>query len=149
MYKYFTLAEFFRTSTGIDNYPYSIEIRNNIRRLIEFMDILREEWTVYCENNNLGTGAIIVTSGYRNFEVNRKVKGSAKSAHLNGNAVDFKPANGFMIQFQEFVLDYLNGKDYDQIILEDIVNGKASWLHLGLFSNDGKQRKQNLFLTKI
>lgn len=145
MAHYFTFKEFIRTSVGIDNYPYSKKIQDNIQELIMFMDLLRIEWTDFCNSKDLGSGAIIITSGYRCEEVNEEVGGAKNSAHLIGSAVDFKPANGEMKLFQEFVIDYLKDKDFDQLIIERIRNGVATWLHLGLKDKKGQMRKQILF----
>ena len=139
-FKYFALNEFFKTNTGLDNYPYNIELRQNLYELITFMDELREDWTIYCNDNNLGTGAI--NSGYRNINVNRLVGGSPTSVHPLGFACDFVPVNKHMSKFQNFVINWIKDKQFDQLIIEEPINGVASWLHIGLYSKNGKQRKQ-------
>ena len=44
--------------------------------------------------------------------------GSKTSAHMIGYAVDLFPINGEFERFAEFVQLYLEGKDFDQCILE-------------------------------
>ena len=66
MSKYFSPYEFFKSDTakklGINNEP-DEDKTNNILQLIKIMDIFRERWTEYCEENCLGNPAIIITSG--------------------------------------------------------------------------------------
>jgi hypothetical protein len=68
------------------------------------------------------------------------VKGSKTSAHLTCNAVDLWPCNGKFEEFKKFVIAYLEGKLWDQCIIEK--SGKKQWIHLGLYNNSGKQRRQ-------
>ena len=41
-------------------------------------------------------------------------------------------------EFEEFIKEYLEDKDYDQCIWER--SGKVRWIHLGLYNNKGEQR---------
>lgn len=111
------------------------EYEYNTRRLLEFLQDLRDKW---------GSG-ILITSGFRCYLLNKAVKGSKTSAHTTCNAVDLYPVNGNFKEFVAFVKDYLNGKSWDQCIIETSVSasGKTTkWLHLGLYNNYGKQRRQ-------
>ena len=143
MGKYFTIKELTHTSVQADNTPNEEQLKN-LEQVIEVMDGIREEWTEVCNKNDWGTGAIKVTSGYRSKAVNCAVGGSKSSVHMLGYAVDFKPLNKRMKDFQLFVTQYLkdNNIGFDQFIIEYPINGIASWLHLGVFNNKGEQRKQ-------
>lgn len=106
------------------------ELEYNTQRLLNFLQDLREKW---------GSG-IKITSGYRGPELNKLVKGSTTSAHLTCNAVDIYPVNCRFEEFKRFILSYLEGKLWDQCIIEK--SGKSQWIHLGLYNNSGKQRRQ-------
>ena len=146
MARYFTFAELVYSATalskGIDNTPTSTEVKNNLLELIDILDVIREEWTEKCEKNNWGTGSIIVTSGYRCNALNKAVGGSKNSSHMLGTAVDLKPKNGRNMEFFEFIKEYLSDKNFDELINEKPVRGIPSWVHLGLRSSEGKQRRK-------
>jgi hypothetical protein len=98
--------------------------------LLEFLQDLRDKW---------GSG-IIITSGFRSLKLNKLVGGSPTSAHCTCNAADLYPCNGEFEEFKRFVIEYLKGKLWDQCILER--DKTSQWIHLGLYNNSGKQRKQ-------
>ena len=136
MKSYFTIDELTWSTTAvthhINNTP-PTPIKENLEKLIEFLNPLREAWG----------SPIIISSGYRSLELNEVLHGSQTSAHCAGWAVDMVPQNGEMDKFKEFVKNYLKDKDFDQYI--DEASGNSSWVHLGLYYPDGKtQRKQYL-----
>lgn len=111
-------------------------LENNAKRLLTFLQYLREAW---------GSG-IIITSGYRCFLLNKAVRGSKTSAHTMCNAVDIYPVNGKFEEFKEFIVKFLDGKLWDQCIVEK--SGKSQWIHLGLYSNSDRQRRQIFKIIK-
>lgn len=132
--KYFTINELCKSSTAsrlkIDNTP-SEEIKNHLELLVEcLLDPLREAWG----------SPIIVNSGYRCPSLNKAVGGSATSAHMSGWSADIKPKNGKMKEFKEFVVRFIKNKIWDQLMLEK--SGDTEWVHISLYNNSGKQRKQ-------
>lgn len=137
---HFTLQEFINSTTAtkndIDNTPPTQQIIDNITELA----------TQLLEPIRLHTNTPIrITSGYRSKPLNQLVKGSPTSAHLTGYAVDIIPINTNMLKFQSEVIDYLTTTQtpFDQCILEKMKpNGEATWIHLALKSNSGKQRGQ-------
>lgn len=122
----------------IDNTP-SEEIKEHLEELMEFLDELRKEWG----------SPIRITSGYRCPQLNKKVGGSATSAHMIGYAVDMQPIKRPFKDFVEFVKNYLSDKEYDQLLMETSSKG-TKWVHLGLYNQKGEQRKQikNLYVKK-
>lgn len=112
------------------------ELESNARRLLEFVQDIRDKW---------GSG-IWITSGYRCLLLNKAVGGSKTSAHTLCNAVDMYPVNDDFNGFKKFITDYLKDKNFDQCIIEQNKdkNGKVTsqWIHLGLYNNSGKQRRQ-------
>lgn len=150
-YKYFTIEELCYSTTAkinnIDNQP-NETIINNLTELIEVLDIIREEWTKYCEINDLGKGSIIVNSGYRCHKLNKLVGGVSNSSHLNGYAVDLEPSNNKNLEFWNWLKDYLidNNINFDSLINEKPKNNIPSWVHFALYNNNKEQRKRILTL---
>ena len=132
--KYFTIEELCQSETAdrlkIDNTP-SEEIKEHLTLLIEcLLDPLREEWG----------DPIIVNSGYRCPILNKAIGGSKTSAHMSGWSADIRPKNGKMKKFKEFIVEFIKTKFWDQLILEK--SGDVEWVHISLYNNSGKQRKQ-------
>ena len=142
MSEYFNMLELCHSDTAdmnhIDNTP-SEEIKEHLEELMEFLDGLRKEWG----------SPIRITSGYRCPQLNKKVGGSATSAHMIGYAVDMQPIKRPFKDFVEFVKNYLIDKDFDQLLIETSSKG-SRWVHLGLYNQKGEQRKQikNLYVKK-
>lgn len=132
MKSYFTIEELCKSDVAeqqnIDNTPLE-NIQENLKKLIEFLNPLREAWG----------SAIRINSGYRCPELNQAVGGVATSAHCEGWAVDMYPINKKFTKFKQFIVDYLKDKTFDQAIIEK--SGHSQWIHLGLWSR-GRQRKQ-------
>lgn len=138
--KYFTIEELCKSETAeklkIKNEPTS-EIIEHLELLIEcLLDPLREAWD----------SPIIVNSGYRCEELNKAVGGSKTSVHKLGWSADIRPKNGKMKEFKEFVVEFIKTKIWDQCILER--SGDVEWVHISLYNNSGKQRRQIFELEK-
>ena len=85
---------------------------------------------------------IIITSGYRSAELNRKVGGVATSNHLTGCAVDIRVAGKEqLIRYACILLDYADEtkQDFDELLLEHGANG-VIWLHFAV-RPQGNRRK--------
>lgn len=141
--KYFTIKELCASATatrlGIKNEPTKAAMLNLESLVLNILDPLRAAWG----------GAIKVTSGYRSAALNKAVKGSPTSAHRYGYAADIVPADGRIGMFKAFVVKWLkdNAVNFDQYIDELSVDkdGKVTeWVHLGIKSPSGKQRRQFL-----
>lgn len=141
--KYFTLKELCVSATatklGIKNEPTKQVLVNLESLVLNILDPLRAAWD----------GGIIVTSGYRSAALNKAVGGSNTSAHRYGYAADIVPADGRISVFKAFVVKWLkeNEISFDQYIDELSVDkdGKVTeWVHLGIKSPSGNQRRQYL-----
>lgn len=77
---------------------------------------------------------MIITSGYRNKEVNKLVGGAENSQHTKGQAVDFVVRG--MSPYQVYMHILNSDIEYDQLILE------PNWVHISY--NKSNNRKQNL-----
>lgn len=132
MTPHFKLIEFTRSATAdarkIDNKPTQAHLKN-LHVLAGTLEQVR----------SLLGGAIIISSGYRNPELNKAVGGSPTSAHAMGLAIDFTcPSFGTPTD----VVKAIEGSNinYDQLILE--FDGGKNWVHFGLHTN--KWRRQTL-----
>lgn len=125
---HFTWREMLTSATairlGLNNTPESDEIYDNIRRVCEVLEPIREYFIKY----------IRVVSCFRSQEVNQAVGGSKSSAHLKGLAVDFTMNGISNLKICRSIPDCF--QNYDQIIYEF---GESGWVHLGLSDNPRHQ----------
>ena len=91
---------------------------------------------------------IIISSGYRSPDVNRKVGGSATSNHLTGCAVDIR-VYGIeqALRYAVILMDYADEtkQNYDEILIERNRSG-GYWLHFAVRPKDN--RRKTMFLQK-
>ena len=91
---------------------------------------------------------IIINSGYRSPELNRKVGGSPTSNHLTGCAVDIRVAGiEQAMRYAVILMDYADEtkQDYDEILIEKNRYG-AIWLHFAVRPKDN--RRKTAFIVK-
>ena len=140
---HFTLGELTKTSyhTLDGNIPSRVAIEN-LRNICEnWLEDLR-----YSQNTLYGNAGdkempIIINSGYRSEEVNRKCGGAKGSNHLTGCAVDIKcdgPVQ--MIRMAGILLDVADGtrRDFDELILEQ--RGSTYWIHFAVRPKDNRRK---------
>lgn len=121
----FSLDEFVKTSTGIDNIPGSVEIENLSQLVTNVLQPLRS----YLKKS------IRITSGYRSPGVNAAVGGSSTtSQHMKGQAADFQIDGMTNQQIIDTVR--LLKLPYDQIIDEQLRGSK--WVHVS-YSKTGNR----------
>jgi len=134
----FTLSEFVKSDTakrrGIDNTPDFEEVEHLEELVEKFIQPLRIAYGK----------PIIVSSGYRCEKLNKAVGGVTSSVHMRGWAADLQISGNIakFNEFTEFVKKWVREKNiqFDQLITEN--KGKTYWLHVGLRSNNGCQRRQ-------
>ncbi len=113
---------------GIDNTP-PPSVRENLARLAQALEEIRAL---------LGNKAIHVCSGYRCPQLNARVGGSAKSAHLEGRAVDFiAPAVGTPFEIATRIA--ASGMAFDQLIHE-----YGRWVHVAIPRPGEAPRRETL-----
>lgn len=76
---------------------------------------------------------VIITSGFRNSQVNKLVGGALTSQHTKGQAVDFNIKGMNIAATIDFIKK--SGIEYDQLI-----NEYDKWVHISF--HKGKNRKQ-------
>ena len=127
--EHFTLGEF--TKSGSHPEVYNIpshEAIANLANLSKWLEVLRER---------AGT-PIIINSGYRSPQLNRKIGGAPNSNHLTGCAVDIR-VSGMeqLIRYAAILLDYAgeSKQDFDELLIEKNRYG-AIWLHFAVRPKD-------------
>ena len=124
---HFTLGELTVTSHKVYNIP-SHEAIENLKRVCEWLEALRERYNGIrnaCISSSAITNhaeqPIVINSGYRSPQLNRKVGGAPTSNHLTGCAVDIR-VSGMeqLIQYAAILIQYANEthQDYDELLLE-------------------------------
>ena len=129
--KNFSLEEMYRSDTaqrcGIDNKPQTEEVVENLRALcLEVLQPLRD---------HLGK-PVVVSSGYRCKDLNKKVGGVENSQHLKGEAADIKVRDREeLIDVMRYIMDET---DFDQLIREK--SGSTEWVHVSHKRNGNNRR---------
>ena len=108
---HFTLGEFLH----LDKYPTNVPTVQHIVNMTYGCLMLLEP-------ARLEVGPILINSGFRNDEVNRRVGGVATSQHRLGQAADIRPRDP--AQFQRLV-DFLRR----HALTDQLLTG-SGWLHI-------------------
>ena len=135
--EHFTLGEFTKTSHKVYNIP-SHEAIENLKRVCEWLEVLRKR---------AGT-PIVINSGYRSPQLNRKIGGAPNSNHLAGCAVDIRVKdNEQLIQYAAILIQYANEtqQDFDELLLEKNRHG-AIWLH---FAVKPKENRRHVMFLQV
>ena len=122
--EHFVLGEFTRSKhPEVYNIP-SHEAIANMKRLCVWLEVLRER---------VGH-SIIINSGYRSPQLNRKVGGASNSNHLTGCAADIR-TSGYeqAIVYAAILINYAkeSQQEFDELLIERNSHG-AIWLHFAV-----------------
>lgn len=138
--KYFTEAEMIHSATGkrlriVNSIPE--DIKPAVLNTMKKMDIIRE---------HLGF-PIEVLSGYRSPELNKAVKGSAKSWHCRGQAVDFIcPKFGSPYEICKAVLELAHKNP--EVRFNELIHEYGTWVHVAFPLPGRKADMEILTVTK-
>ena len=129
--EHFMLGEMTKTSykTKDGNIPSHVAIEN-LKRVCSWLEMLREVWN---ERYGEGNDPIIISSGYRSWEVNKRAGGVATSNHLVGCAADIKCAGKEQaLRYAVILLDIADEakEDFDELIIE--VRSSRIWVHFAV-----------------
>ena len=129
---HFTLGEMTTSNhKEVYNIP-SHEAIANLKRLCGWLEVLRER----------AAEPIIINSGYRSPQLNRKIGGAATSNHLTGCAVDIRVAGMEQaFRYATILLDYSDEskQEFDELLIEKNRYG-AIWVHFAVRAS-GNRRK--------
>lgn len=125
----FTIMELVKSNIAkknkIDNAPDSQSLKYMLELIKYCLQPIRDK---------LGK-PMIITSGYRCKELNKKVGGVPTSQHCKGQAVDFYVKDMSIQQVVDFIKK--SGVEFDQLI-----NEYSKWVHISFVK--GRNRKQVL-----
>lgn len=130
--EHFTFEELTRTDDielKEKNTVEGLRIQTKLEKLAKFAEQVRE--VIGCP--------MIITSGFRCEELNKKVGGSAMSQHRFGEAIDFIPAS--ISAFEAFAKIIISNIEYGQLILEK--RGVGHILHISMGN-----KRQKLYQAK-
>ena len=144
--QHFELGELTKTSvkTKDDNIPSHVAIEN-LKRLCVWLEHLRAQYNLLYSD---GSHPIVINSGYRSEEVNRKVGGSPASNHLTGCAVDIKVFGiEEALRYAVILLNYADLADekFDELLIERSPKG-TYWVHFAVRPS-GNRRKIRFIQT--
>jgi len=132
--KNLTLAECLRSNTakrlGIKNEPHDDWVVENLKAIAEhvFQPV----------RDGLGV-PIYVSSGYRSPDLNGAIRGSKRSQHMEGRALDLD-ADVFGSCTNAQIFNYIKENlEFDQLIWEFGDEGNPDWVHVS-YIHDGTNR---------
>ena len=136
---HFTLQELTKTSVkSVSNVP-PPEAVENLKRLCGWLEHLRDMYNILYGN---GKVPIVINSGYRSEEVNKKVGGSPTSNHLTGCAADIK-VYGIeqAMRYAVILLNYADNtmQNFDELLIERSPRG-TYWVHFAVRPNDNRRK---------
>ena len=149
--EHFTLGELTKTSykTEDENIPSRVAIEN-LKNLCEnWLEDLRYSYNILYKSTVAEPAeaqgpseGIIINSGYRSPEVNKRAGGSATSNHMTGCAVDIR-VGGFeqAIRYASILLDISDGtkQDFDELYIERNSAGRY-WIHFAVRPKDNRRK---------
>ena len=145
--EHFSLGEMTRSNSHpeIYNIP-SHEAITNLTNLCKWLEVLREraspDPTASPAPSKRRGAPIIINSGYRSPQLNRKIGGAPNSNHLTGCAVDIRAENmEQLIRYAAIILDYADEskQEFDELLIEKNRYG-AIWLHFAVRPRDNRHK---------
>jgi hypothetical protein len=104
----------------------------NLKRICTWLEVLRKRYGK----------PIIINSGYRSPQLNRKIGGVKNSNHLTGCAVDIRVTGMEQAkQYAEILREYADEshQDFDELLIEKNRYG-AIWLHFAVRPRENRRK---------
>ena len=131
--EHFKLGEMTKSSSHPEVYNIPThEAIANLKRVCGWLEVLRKR----------NGKPIIINSGYRSPQLNKKIGGVPNSNHLTGCAADIRVANmEQLIRYAAILLDYADEshQDFDELLIERNRYG-AIWLHFAVRPKDNRRK---------
>ncbi len=146
--EHFKLGEVTKSNSHpeVYNIP-SHEAIANLKRVCGWLEVLRKRY-----NEEISPRAalgrddkekpIIINSGFRSPQLNKKIGGVPTSNHLTGCAVDIRVADmEQLIRYAAILLDYADEshQQFDELLIERNRYG-AIWLHFAVRPRDNRRK---------
>ena len=130
--EHFSLGEFTKSNhPEVYNIPSHVAIEN-MKRICGWLEVLRDRYG----------HPIIINSGYRSPQLNKKVGGVSTSNHLTGCAVDIR-CNGAeqAIEYAFILIGYSKEihQDFDELFIEKNKYG-CYWIHFAVRPSDNRRK---------
>ena len=137
--EHFKLGEFTRSKyPEVYNIP-SHEVIAHLKNLCTWLEVLREASPGPSKKRG---EPIVINSGYRSPQLNRKVGGAANSNHLTGCAADIR-TSGYeqAIVYAAILINYAkeSHQDFDELLIEKNRYG-AIWLHFAVRPKENRRK---------
>ena len=129
--EHFLLGEFTKSNyPEVYNIPSHVAIEN-MKRICGWLEALRQ-----------AQGPIVINSGYRSPQLNKRVGGVSTSNHLTGCAVDIR-CSGIeqAIEYAAILIGYAreSQQDYDELFIEKNKYGRY-WVHFAVRPKDNRRK---------
>ena len=129
--EHFLLGEFTKSNyPEVYNIPSHVAIEN-MKRICGWLEALRQ-----------AQGPIVINSGYRSPQLNKRVEGVATSNHVTGCAVDIR-CSGIeqAIEYAAILIGYAREtqQDYDELFIEKNKYGRY-WVHFAVRPKENRRK---------
>ena len=136
--EHFKLGEFTKSNhPEVYNIPSHVAIEN-MKRICGWLEELRDRYN----NRYGGNTPIIINSGYRSPQLNKKVGGVSTSNHLTGCAVDIR-CYGIeqAIRYATILMDYADEskEEFDELFIEKN-KYNCYWVHFAVRPSDNRRK---------
>ena len=136
--QHFKLGEFTKSNhPEVYNIPSHVAIEN-MKRICGWLEELRDRYNKRYGGNT----PIIINSGYRSPQLNKKVGGVSTSNHLTGCAVDIR-CTGIeqAIRYATILMDYADEskEDFDELFIEKN-KYNCYWVHFAVRPKENRRK---------
>ena len=130
--EHFALGEFTKSNyPEVYNIPSHVAIEN-MKRICGWLEVLRDRYGQ----------PIVINSGYRSPQLNKKVGGVATSNHVTGCAVDIRCSGAEQAIDYAYILKAYSKEsqqDFDELFIEKSACG-SYWVHFAVRPKDNRRK---------